>query len=55
MAVSLDLSQGALEKIAGKHEVFDIVARAEDGKETQVAVNCNFSELGDCGNKRLVG
>lgn len=55
-AVSFDVGQGVLEQIAGKHAVFDIVARAEDGKETQMAVDCNFGELGDCGRKRyLVG
>lgn len=55
-AISFDVGQGVLEKIAGKHAVFDIVARAEDGKETQMAVACNFGELGDCGRKRyLVG
>lgn len=55
-AVSFDVGQGILEQIAGKHAVFDIVARAEDGKETQMAVDCNFGELGDCGRKRyLVG
>ena len=33
-------------------EVADIVARAEDGKDTQMSVSCNFGELGDCGRKR---
>ena len=41
-----------LEQIAGKKAVFDIVARAEEGKETQISVDCNFGELGDCGRKR---
>lgn len=51
-AVSFDVGQGILEQIAGKHAVFDIVARAEDGKDTQISVDCNFGELGDCGRKR---
>ena len=51
-AVSFDVGQGVLEQIAGKHAVFDIVARAEEGKETQMSVDCNFGELGDCGRKR---
>ncbi|PLP59313.1 hypothetical protein CYK37_10865 [Mesorhizobium loti] len=51
-AVSFDVGQGILEQIAGKHAVFDIIARAEDGKETQMSVDCNFGELGDCGRKR---
>lgn len=51
-AVSFDVGQGVLEQIAGKHAVFDIVARAQDGKETQMSVDCNFGELGDCGRKR---
>ena len=41
-----------LEQVAGKHAVFDIVARAEEGKSTQISVDCNFGELGDCGRKR---
>ena len=51
-AISFDVGQGILEQIAGKHAVFDIIARAEDGKETQMSVDCNFGELGDCGRKR---
>jgi hypothetical protein len=51
-AISFDVGQGVLEKIAGKHAVFDIIARSEDGKETQISVDCNFGELGDCGRKR---
>lgn len=53
-AVSFDVGKGVLEQIAGKHAVFDIIARAEDGKETQMAVACNFGELGDCGRKRYI-
>ncbi|TGP49076.1 hypothetical protein EN869_034085, partial [Mesorhizobium sp. M2D.F.Ca.ET.226.01.1.1] len=43
---------GVLEKLVGKHAMFDIVARSEEGKETQISVDCNFGELGDCGRKR---
>jgi hypothetical protein len=51
-AVSFDVGQGILEQLAGKHAVFDVVARAEDGKDTQMSIDCNFGELGDCGRKR---
>ncbi|UVK39036.1 hypothetical protein LHFGNBLO_000349 [Mesorhizobium sp. AR10] len=51
-AVSFDVGQGVLEKLAGKHAVFDIVARSEEGKETQISIDCNFGDLGDCGRKR---
>ncbi len=51
-AVVFDVGQGILEQIAGKKAVFDIVARAEEGKETQISVSCDFGELGDCGRKR---
>lgn len=51
-AIVFDIGQGVLEKIAGKKATFDIVARAEDGKQTQMSVICNFGELGDCGRKR---
>lgn len=51
-AVLFDVGQGVLEQIAGKRAIFDIVARAEEGQETQISVSCNFGELGDCGRKR---
>ncbi len=51
-AIVFDIGQGVLEQIAGKVATFDIVARAEEGNETQMAVACNFGELGDCGRKR---
>lgn len=51
-AISFDVGQGVLEQLAGKHAVFDIIARSEEGKETQISVDCNFGELGDCGRKR---
>ncbi|MBW8908877.1 MAG: hypothetical protein JF620_07610 [Mesorhizobium sp.] len=51
-AIAFDVGQGVLEKLAGKHAMFDIVARSEEGKETQISVDCNFGNLGDCGRKR---
>ncbi|MER8370475.1 hypothetical protein [Mesorhizobium sp. M0306] len=51
-AISFDVGQGVLERIAGKHATFDIIARSEEGQETQISVDCNFGELGDCGRKR---
>ena len=51
-SVMFDVGQGVLSQLAGKKATFDIVARAEDGKSTQMSVLCNFGELGDCGRKR---
>ncbi|CDX26163.1 conserved hypothetical protein [Mesorhizobium sp. ORS 3324] len=51
-AIAFDVGQGVLEKLAGKHAMFDVIARSEEGKETQISVDCNFAELGDCGRKR---
>ncbi|TPI42704.1 hypothetical protein FJW07_01825 [Mesorhizobium sp. B3-1-9] len=51
-AIAFDVGQGVLEKLAGKHAMFDIVARSEEGKETQISVDCNFGDFGDCGRKR---
>ena len=51
-AIVFDVAKGVLEQVAGKHAVFDIVTRAEEGKSTQISVDCNFGELGDCGRKR---
>jgi hypothetical protein len=50
--VVFDVGQDVLEKIAGKRATFDIIARAGDGQDTQMAVDCDFGELGDCGRKR---
>jgi hypothetical protein len=52
--VRFDVGQGILERIAGKHAVFDIVARTGDGPETQMSVTCDFGALGDCGRNRYV-
>ena len=51
-AVVFDVGEGILEQISGKKAVFDIVARAEQDKPTQISINCDFGELGDCGRKR---
>lgn len=51
-AVMIDVNPGVLEQIAGKRATFDIVAKAEEGQDTQMSVTCNFGELGDCGRKR---
>ena len=51
-AVLFDVGQGILERLAGRRAVFDIVARAQDDKDTQISVECNFGELGDCGRRR---
>jgi len=50
--VVFDVGQGVLEQIVGKKAVFDISARGADGQQTQISVNCDFGELGDCGRKR---
>ncbi|PYE86647.1 hypothetical protein [Phyllobacterium leguminum] len=50
--VVFDVGEGILKQIAGKKATFDIVARSDDGKPTQMAVSCDFGALGDCGRKR---
>jgi len=51
-AIIFDIGQGILEQIAGKKATFDIVARAQEGQDTQMSIDCSFGELGDCGRKR---
>lgn len=51
--ISFTVGQGVLEQLAGKKAVFDIVAKTEDGTSTQIAVSCDFGNLGDCGRKRF--
>lgn len=50
--VLFDVGQGVLEQVAGRRAVFNIVARTEEGQETQISVDCSLGELGDCGRKR---
>jgi hypothetical protein len=51
--ISFKVGQGVLEQLAGKRAVFDIIAKAEDGTSTQMAVSCDFGALGECGRKRF--
>jgi hypothetical protein len=53
-AVSIPVAAAALEAVAGGVAVFDIVARAREGEETQISVSCDFGVLGDCGRRRYV-
>ena len=53
-AVLFDVGQGMLERLAGHRAVFDVVARAQDDKDTQISIDCNFGELGDCGRRRYM-
>jgi len=50
--VLFDVGQGVLETLAGKRAVFNIVARTQEGQETQMSVECSLGNLGDCGRKR---
>jgi hypothetical protein len=51
--ISFQVGEGVLEQLAGKRAVFDIIAKTEDGTSTQIAVSCDFGNLGDCGRKRF--
>ena len=50
--ILFDVRQSVLEQIAGRRAVFNIVAKVDDGGETQMSVECSLGELGDCGRKR---
>ncbi|MDP1159509.1 hypothetical protein, partial [Klebsiella variicola] len=39
--ISFQVGQGVLQQLAGKHAIFDIIAKAEDGSATQMAVSCD--------------
>ena len=43
---------GLLDQIAGRKVTFEISALTHEGKDTQMSIQCNFAELGDCGRKR---
>lgn len=50
--VTFDVGEGVLNQLAGKKATFDIVGRSDDGQTTQMSVNCDFANLGDCGRRR---
>lgn len=51
--ISFAVGQGVLEQLVGKNAVFDIIAKTQDGTSTQIAVSCDFGNLGDCGRTRF--
>ncbi|PSH68409.1 hypothetical protein CU102_14080 [Phyllobacterium brassicacearum] len=51
--ISFAVGEGVLDQLVGKHAVFDIIAKSEDGTSTQIAVSCDFGSLGDCGRTRF--
>lgn len=51
--VIFDVGEGILDGLSGRKAVFEIAARAEEGKPTQMSVTCDFAELGECGRKRF--
>lgn len=51
--VSFQVGEGVLQQLVGKTALFDIVAKTPDGTSTQMAVSCDFGNLGDCGRKRF--
>lgn len=52
-AVSFDIGQGTLERLAGQRAVFSLTTRSAEG-ETQISISCDFGVLGDCGRTRYV-
>ncbi len=51
-AIEFEVGPGVLRQIAGKAAFFDILARGQEGKPVQIAVECNFGALGGCGRHR---
>lgn len=52
--IVFNVGQGVLEQIAGRHAVFNVVARGADGKGTEISISCDFGALGNCGRTRYV-
>lgn len=50
--VSFDIGEGILDRFSGNKVTFDIIAKADGGKSTQMSISCNFASLGDCGRRR---
>lgn len=50
--VRFAVSREVLAGLRARKAVFDVVARTEDGTETQAAVSCDFGGFGACNRKR---
>lgn len=50
--VTFEVGQGVMRDLAGKHAVFDIAARAQEGKVVEISVECDFGASGGCGRQR---
>ncbi|WP_420959375.1 hypothetical protein [Brucella sp. IR073] len=50
--IIFDVGEGILREITGKKATFDIIAKSDDGRPTQISVSCDFGAMGDCGRKR---
>ncbi|MBC2887003.1 hypothetical protein H7Q97_16585 [Ochrobactrum sp. CM-21-5] len=50
--ITFDVGEGILDQLAGKKATFDVVARNDDGKMTQMSVSCDLAGFGDCGRRR---
>jgi hypothetical protein len=51
--IRFEVGEGILQDIAGRRAVFNIRARTDPGKETQILVACDFGPVGDCGRNRF--
>ncbi len=50
--IEFEIGAGVLRQLAGKTVVFDIAARGQEGKTSQIAVQCDLGALGGCGRHR---
>ena len=50
--VTFEVGQGIMRDLAGKQAVFDIAARAQEGKMVEISVECDFGSSGGCGRQR---
>jgi hypothetical protein len=51
-SVSFEVGPGILAQLAGKQAIFELAARSQEGKSVQIAIECDFGTLGDCGRRR---
>ncbi|GHC66553.1 hypothetical protein [Limoniibacter endophyticus] len=50
--ISFPVTQAVLQEVGGGRAMFNIVARSSDGTPTQIAVECDFGDMGNCGRTR---
>lgn len=51
--VQIGIPEGVLQRLAGQTVQIGVLARTDEGVQTQMSVTCDLAEMGDCGRRRF--